>query len=328
MKFPDIKYLAVILILSAALLVAPRQAQAQTPSEPNVTMTANTNRLTVGDPVTLTVLASYPYGHTPVFPKLPAKWGELEVMDQSAVQYGAGTAGTQTAQQEIVVTLFSFGAWETPEFTVTFVDVAGVTEALASAPVALEVLSLLPEGANELRDIRPQASINFPFLQTWMIAGLAGLGMTIVGILANIIPRAWRWVAVRYQKEKKLPTPFQLAHGEFREIETSDLPGRGLIPDHYALVSGVVRRYLQREYEVSALDHTTREIGIALELTSVPSEDIDRITQLLAIADHAKFARFSIEIDSARDFTRKARDIVEVITPVATWTGRDGGQVR
>ncbi len=248
MTYPDIRFLAVILILSATLLVAPRQAQAQTPSEPSVTMTANMNQLTVGDPVTLTVLASYPSGYTPVFPKLPAKWGELEVMDQSAVQYGTGPAGTQTAQQDIVVTLFSFGPWETPEFTVSFVDFAGETEGLASAPVALEVLSLLPEGADQLRDIRPQASIKFPFLQPWMIIGIVGLGMTIVGILAHVIPRVWRWAAVRYQKEKELPTPFQLAHGEFREIETSDLPGRGLIADHYALVSGVVRRYLDREY--------------------------------------------------------------------------------
>ncbi|MCH8062719.1 MAG: hypothetical protein IH861_09460 [Chloroflexi bacterium] len=328
MTFPSIRFIAAILILSATLLVAPRQAQAQTPSELDVTMTAGTSQLTVGDPVTLTVLASYPSGYTPVFPKVPAKWGELEVKDQSAVQYGAGPAGTQTAQQEIVVTLFSFGAWDTPEFTVTFVDFAGETEAVSSAPVTLEVLSLLPEGADQLRDIRPQASVHFPFLQPWMIVGLVGLGMAFVGILAYVILPAWRWAGVRFQKEKELPTPFQLAHDEFREIETSDLPGRGLVADHYALVSGVVRRYLEREYEVSALDHTTREIGVALELTSVPSEDIDRITQLLAMADHAKFARFSIEIESARDFTRKARDIVEVITPVATWTGREGGQVR
>ncbi len=328
MTFPDTRFLALSLILSAVLFVAPRQAQAQTPVEPDVTMTANTYLLAVGDPVTLTVLASYPSGYTPVFPKVPTKWGELEVKDQSAVQYGAGPAGVQTAQQEIVVTLFSFGAWDTPEFTVSFVDVAGETFELASTPVTLKVLSLLPEGADQLRDIKPQAPVRFPLLEPWMIVGLVGVGMTVVGTLARVVPPAWRWTSARFQKEREVPTPFQLAHSEFMEIDTSDLPGRGLAADHYALVSRVVRRYLEREYEVSAMDHTTREIALALELTSVPSEDIERITQLLDMADLAKFANFSIEVNSARDFTRKARDIVEVITPVATWTGRDGGQVR
>lgn len=328
MKYLDTRFLTVILILSAAFLISTGQAQAQTPIAPDVSMTANTSNLTVGDPVILTVQASYPYGYTPLFPKLPVRWGDLEVKEQRAVQYAAGPAGAETARQEIVVTVFAFGAHDTPEFTVSLVDVAGVTTELTAAPVTLEVLSLVPEGADQLRDIRPQEAVQFPFLQPWMIVGIVGLGMAFVGILAYLIPPAWRWIAVRFEKEKKLPTPFQLAHGEFREIEMSDLPGRGNIADHYALISGVVRRYLEREYEVSAMDHTTREIGVALELTSVPSEDIDRITQLLNMADHAKFARFSIEVDSARDFTRKARDIVEVITPVATWTGRNGGQVR
>ena len=143
-----------------------------------------------------------------------------------------------------------------------------------------------------------------------------------------LVPPIWRSISVRFQKEKTVSTPFQLAHSEFREIETSDLPARGLVADHYGLVSGVLRRYLEREYDVFAMDHTTREIAVSLELTSVPGEDIERITEILEMADLAKFGSFSIEIDSARDFTRKARDIVEVITPVATWTGRNGGQVR
>ena len=328
MTFLDTRILAVILISSAVLFVAPRQAQAQTPADLDVIMTADTRQLTVGDPVTLTVLASYPSRYTPVFPKLSEKWGELEVKDQSAVRYGAGPTGVQTAKQEIVVTLFSFGARDTPEFTVSFVDFAGETFELASAPVTLEVISLLPDGADQLRDIKVQALVHFPFLKPWMIAGFVGLGVTFVGILARLVPPAWRLTSARFQKEREVPTPFQLAHNEFRDIDASDLPGTGLAADHYALVSRVIRRYLEREYEVSAMEHTTQEISVALKLTSIPSEDIERITLLLDMADLAKFTNIPVEVNSARDFTRKARDVVEVITPVATWTGRNGGQAR
>ena len=296
-----------------AMLALTGPALAQAGADVRVSFAADARELTVGDPVTLTLEVTHPANLQVILPRVPGTWGPFEVRSQSPVETTRHEGGTETVSQTLVVTLFSPGTFVTPELSVTVRDAGGTVSEKAAPPVLLKVRSVVREGDEELRDIKSQADLVAPRVWPWIIAGLALAGL--LGAAAYLLLR--RKDAV--QPEAALPVDTRsadrIALDELDRIEALDLPTQGHMKDHYTLVSDCLRLYLEGGHQVSAIDHTTEEVRLALKRNRIERRHSNEIVGLLAGCDLVKFAKHVPEFDVARLAVEETRRLVNV-----TWS--------
>lgn len=290
--------------LWAFLLTPALQAE-----EVEITLTADQRELTVGDPVALTLQVLHPPDTEVRVPSLPRAWGQVEVRAQSALVTRLNPDGTLTSTQVLEVTLFSPGEFQTPELPVTLRDESGRVRQAFAPSVSLTVVSVLNPEDLELRDIKPQVGYPIPSPWPWVTGGLG------VGAVAGwwIYRRRLRRRLVVGQPGARIDprSPHRIALDELTGLEELDLPGQGLFEEHYTRVADIVRRYLEGEFDIPAVDRTTDELLRELTRRAIARHLVQPLFRLLRDCDLVKFARYTPEVDAERQVLSRARSLIE-----------------
>ena len=302
-------FIQVLIIISVlVMMVAPVEAAGGV----TATLTPNQTELAVGDPVELTLTVTHPADMQVIIPQLEKTWGPFEVWAQSQATTVDNGDGTATTQQTMTVTLFDLGTFETPALPLTISDSSGQATEETVAPISLTVNSILAEGDTQLKDIRPQATMDVPFPWPMVATGLVVLAVAIAG--------GW-WLIHRLRKNGTLGRvvdnrpPFQVAFDELDRIDGMSLPDKGQFKTHYTLVTDVLRQYLEKQFGVHAFDRTTAELKQSLQASAISSENARRFVGFFADSDLVKFAKLVPDLDEAHYITTDARALVKLTQP-------------
>lgn len=271
------------------------------------TITTDTQNITVGDPVILTVSVTHPEGSVVLFPELAANWGDLIVRSQSAPQTVSNGDGTAVTSQQIDTRLFAPGDFQTPPLTITIADTAGNLSETAVAPLSLTVQSVLVEGDTELRDIKPQANLPLPALWPYLAAGLVG-----TAVIAFVLFRRQQKAVV----DNRLP--HEKALDALAAIDKQGYVQNGRYKEQYAAVSDTLRTYFETITKIPFTDRTTAEIRYDLAAGSLNLGDAQRLLLLLEDADWVKFAKVTPTPHEAQRLTQEARQLVLDTKPEIT----------
>ena len=309
-----------LVVVALLALEASGTALAQDAALPDirVTLVADRTELTVGDPIGLTLEVTHPGDHVVVMPRLAPEWGAFKVRRQSAASIAQNGDGTRTTGQQLEVTLFAPGEFETPDLPLSVRRPDGSVERMSPTPVRLTVVSVLSGDEETLRDIRAPADFSTPLWEQLYFRVL------VVNVVAAVILVALGLVLYRRahgRDETSAPTvqyraPWEVALQELDRIESLDLPGHGRLKDHYALVSRALRVYVQSAHlgdmgPVDAVDMTTDEIGAALRSSPMSYEKTVELVALLSETDLVKFANDTPPETQARDALARSRRLVE-----------------
>ena len=313
------RLLAFIVLL---LLASAGSSPARAASDVEVRFSGDKQEITLGEPALLSLEVVHPAGYQVIFPKLPRVWGDFEVRNQSQTQTYSSGQGEEATSQIVEVTLFALGTFETPELMVTYRDSAGRVGERLAPTVSLKVVSVLGEGDTELRDIRAQAEL--PLLPAWITGVMVALGALVAAGVIHLMLR-------RRSSQSPVPvpispvrSPFEIAMDELERIERRDLPGRRIYKEHSSLISDCLRRYLEAAYEAPLLERTTDEIRMALRKVSIhPNLSSDTI-ELLRECDLVKFAKFEPGAEAAREYTTRARKLVQLARPAPAFQTESG----
>lgn len=135
-------------------------------------------------------------------------------------------------------------------------------------------------------------------------------------ILILILTGLYFWWRKRNKKleivEIPIPEPFphEWAFKALDELEQKRLWQSGEVKEHYSLLTGILREYLERRYNINALEQTTDEILQQLSQQQLSPELMNDIEQLLSIADLIKFAKADPGIDIHAETIRRVRRFV------------------
>lgn len=272
-----------------------------------VTIATDTQNITVGDPVILTVSVTHPEGSVVLFPELQTNWGDLIVRSQSAPQTVDNGDGTSVTSQEIDTRLFAPGDFQTPPLMITIADTAGNLSETAVAPLPLTVQSVLVDGDTELRDIKPQANLPLPAVWPYLAAGLVG-----TAVVAFVLFRRQQKSAV----DNRLP--HEKALDSLAAIDKQGYVQNGRYKEQYAAVSDTLRTYFETITKIPFTDRTTAEIRYDLAAGSLNLGDAQRLLLLLEDADWVKFAKVTPTAHEAERLTQDARQLVLDTKPQPT----------
>lgn len=210
---------------------------------------------------------------------------------------------TKTANLDVMTT--DLESARLPGTAFLFRAPAGDTLVVYSDEVDVPVRHVTGE-KSEPKPLKPQWEAPRSY---WFLAYVAGA--IALAALAFWLWRRWRRRLVVKAPEPELPADF-VALQRLDEIERMNLLEKGEIKTYYTLVVDTLRKYIEKRYEVLAMDQTSDEILWALRRGSV---DIGDIEPVLREADLVKFAKHRPETAAAKDLIGTVRGIVARTAP-------------
>jgi hypothetical protein len=280
--------------------------------------------LTVGDRIRLRLEVNHPAGSTVELPPLDTEWDGFEVIEQTDPETIDNEDGTATTGQDIVVTRFEPGQFQTPRLVVTHRLADGSSEELAAPLISVQITSVLTD-ITYLRDIKPQAELPEPAL--WpLLTGSLLTTLLLTGLLAGTALWLYhRWRARPTPASLPLPVidtrpPEVIALAELDRIEALNLPAENKIKEHYSLVSNCLRFYIERRYDIPALEQTTTELRTAFRRSTASMKDVAAFMTIFSESDLVKFARYNPPPTEINSLVGRARIVVETTTRVVETT--------
>ncbi|HUS80627.1 MAG TPA: hypothetical protein VM283_05115 [Armatimonadota bacterium] len=197
---------------------------------------------------------------------------------------------------------------------ITYQDTAGKAVEVRPEPTAVVVKSVLPEDAQDIKDIRGPRPLP---LSVWQYLGIALAGLLIAAlVLAGLylLARRRRGGATAGRPSGPLP-----AHSEallaLDELQERGLVEKGLFKDYYVELSYIARRYIERRFGVEALESTTPMLARRMGRSPNVPQIAGGFVEMLTTADLVKFAKYLPDGESAQMDLHGTRKLVKLTRP-------------
>jgi len=272
------------------------------------------------------------------------KLGPFTVRD---LHYGIASPeeGGFSRRVSVLLTVFETGEQTVPEMPVVYMDQAGTPQTAKTVPLSIDVVSVLPEDAAEPRDIKAPVSVPKRWkdlilsyaLLIGLVAGAATSVMLsvmrreqleaffvklyarIAGPVRRLILMLLAAIGLIHRERDEIfdvevtepdLDPEVAALLELDRIDALALLRREMVKQHYTLVSESVRRYLERKYDVLAMESPTSFTLEALAGIRINPDGLKLTGEVLEEGDMVKFAKFIPGPEPAGSLTARARSIV------------------
>jgi hypothetical protein len=139
-------------------------------------------------------------------------------------------------------------------------------------------------------------------------------------VILLVIGGLWYWLRKRKQKPVIVeyvpppPMPHEWAYAALDDLASKRLWQSGEIKEHYSLLTGILREYLERRFSIHALEQTSDQIIAQLHDLRLNEKTLQDTTALLSIADLVKFAKANPGIDLHAEAIERVRAFVKETT--------------
>lgn len=274
----------------------------------SVRLTAPTSRIEAGQPLAMELAIEATPGDTFEVPQIGTALGSFDVLSSSR-QTGQSDGVRRATLRFTVLTLDS-GEVTLPAIPVAITRADGTRSTLDAGPVTLAVSSLMGGQFDPaaIRDIKGPVTIDVGWAWWWIVAGCAAGAMALLGALT-----LWR------NRARRLAPPVpahEWALAELESLERDALPESGQTHPFWVRLSDIVRRYVERRFDLHAPERTTPEFLAEARSHAALSEDHRMLlAQFLRMADMVKFAGVRPAVSDCRSALDTARIFVRQTVP-------------
>jgi hypothetical protein len=215
--------------------------------------------------------------------------------------------------KKLTITSFDSGYYEIPYFEFHINN-----QIFRTGPLYIEVQPMEVDTANAIFDIK--APIEEPFsIVDWLKENWVWISIVLVLLIGFI-------VLYKYLKNRPEPVieevvpeiPYYITTLEHLEkLKEDKLWQAGKIKLYHSEISEILRGYLEKRYQIIALENTTNEIMQLLRFKNIQPDLLANLNQTLTLADLVKFAKekpLSEENDAsliiAFDFVNSTKQII------------------
>lgn len=307
--------------LVIAVVLASASVATAADGEPQVSASLSADEVTLGDAVTLSILAVHPAELTVTLPSSLPLGAELTERDRSQQRRDNGD-GTVTTEFRVEIVAYELGDVEVPPIPVSYLR-GGAAHRVETQPLALHVASYI--GDDQLGDagLRPAAAPVTVLHRDWSLVW-AGAFLLGAALAALVTWGVLRWLRGRRRGPEPAvvaaaarSAPHEEALARLAELEASGALDADDLAPAYVRLSEVVRAYVGRRYGFGELDLTTDEIHEAFRRRPELFGDVGaEVVAWLQDCDLVKFAAAAASPDDARQSLYWARKLVQRTTPV------------
>jgi len=274
-------------------------------------LSAPTSRIEAGQSLGMELTIEASEGGAFEVPLLGKAIGPFDVLSSTRQSSQAG--GVRRATLRFTVLTLESGDVTMPAIPVAITREDGTRATLDAGPATINVTSLLsgPFDPSAIRDIKGPVTIDVGWAWWWIVAACAAGAMALLAVFT-----LWR------NRVRRAPPPIpahQWALGELDALERDALPESGQTHAHWVRLSGIVREYMERRFDLHAPDRTTPEfLDEARSNASISEDHRALLAQFLRMADMVKFAGMRPAAADCRSALDTARLFVRDTTPSQT----------
>ena len=306
------------ILLAVGVLVLAFGSIAAADGPVNVAATVDKRGITIGDPITLSVVVEVDAGYQITDSGVGRSMDEFEVLEATPAQVTRITNGRTRYTFRYRITAFRVGNLVFPQVNIAYRSAAGEQGVIPTAEIPVVVTSVIQPGeaTDDIKPAKPQLRLPTAAPQIPQLAIQVALAVVVLAMLALIIRqtrRAARRRAGDADMDEVLLTPAQRAMAELNRVASLGLPEKGRYAEHYALLSKALRAYVGDRFGLSANERTPRELRDDMLRAGIDRTEIATIYEILREGESARFhqsisypARAQHAVRSALDAMRRA----------------------
>ncbi len=242
---------------------------------------------------------------------LGSNLGAFEVKDYKIYDPKKAKNGTVINKSEYVITTFTTGEYVIPPIAINYTNPEGEKKQIESEPLFILVKSV---GASEsdkedIRGLKPPIHITggyWAYLIILPILILLGAG----GFL--YYRQRTKGLALPEIPEELQKPAWEVALFELESLRNSDLLKKKQIKKYFIIFSNIIRKYVERRYQISAVDRTTEEIRGEMKRIRLDPGIVELIYGLLCFCNLVKFAKYIPSTEETEKSLNDAYDVVNM----------------
>jgi len=238
-------------------------------------------RLTVGDPIGISVTLTYPQAGkiSEPIPDSLAPFAITGITSRVVQQKGIASC-----TYRIQFRAFAAGDLKLPVLKFVHQNGNAAPETLKSESVPVKIASVLPKDMKDINDVKKM--IEFPNFLPFILLVICVV-LTIAVFIGLKLYR--RLKKIRAEAAPGVPA-WDEALQAIDRLNSMELIAKGLIKKYYYALSEILKRYIERRYEFNAVEQTTTEIIYSMRYHKVPERD--DFGKFFNRADMVKYAKF------------------------------------
>ena len=267
-----------------------------TPLSAQVTSAVDTTSIRIGEQVTYTISVAADSIKTVTFPE------QQTFLPLEVIEFYPTDTLTENAKTTLVkkygLTQFDSGRYTIPRQRVLIGDKLFLTDS-----VLVEVADVVVDTTSQkMFDIKSPIAVKEPPSKVWRVLSWVFIVLLIV---AAVIYFFW-WGKQKIKEAKQQLPPYEEALSALQNLDNSEFLKNKQIKDYYSSLTEIVKRYLDREVDETALESTTDELIDRLRLLKdsgkldFDKETIQGLDTILRRADLIKFAKMNTETGQAQ----------------------------
>jgi len=277
----------------------------------------DSSSIIIGDQINVKLEVEQPANHIINFPLLKDTLiDKIEVINLSPIDTIILVSKRLRLEQNILITSFDTGFYVIPSFS--FID-KQKADTFRTNQLALEVRTIEIDTSKGITDIKLpyEAPLTFKELLPYIIAGI--IFIALIFVIIWFIRKSKNKDPLTGRPAKPLEPPHVIAYRELSKLKERKLWQQAKIKLYYSILTEIIRVYIEKRFEIYAMEETTDEILENLRKKGHESEEyFIRLRQILILADLVKFAKWHPLPDenlSVMDNAFYFIDITKEITP-------------
>ncbi|MFM9055195.1 MAG: hypothetical protein ACKOQY_00685 [Bacteroidota bacterium] len=262
------------------------------------TLSADTNRVSLGESLTLELRVAHPAGQRILWPVWLDSIKGLEILDPGVPDtLPTDDPALMLQSQRIRVIAFDSGRFDIPPVYFLFNSTAGKLDSAATEPFSITVIALPVDTTQAIRDIKPL--IELPPDYTLMLYILVAL----------LVVAGWAWLFWRRFKNRPVvpvqeSRPFVPAHvlalAALEALESEGLWQAGQVKAYHSGLTDILRKYLEDRWQLSAMESTSDELLQQAASIGWDPQLREGFERIIRLADLVKFAKYIPVADENR----------------------------
>ncbi len=286
-----VRVTAMLLALCAAPIVGSAAE-----SIPRVEARVEQDSVGIGDRFTYSIIVEQDQVQVVAFPEFTSQEGDvIELVESLPIDTLEQDGRRLKLRKRFTLTTFEDGDLNLGLAQVLYLDKNIADTLYSTDSVRLRVHTFqIDSTSRSIYDIKEQRAMPFKFQE---IKGYTQWGLLTLVVLVIAILVARRILAARGKKLSDLfkPTPPLPPHTEaikaLESLHNQKLWQNEKYKEYYSALSDILRHYIARRYEITAMEMTSEEIIAAAKEIDLPSKSSIDLTTLLRDADLVKFAK-------------------------------------
>lgn len=283
-------YLNFSYCLLLALLCFAYQGMAQ---EIKVSAKLDKTTIALGDQTILRLSAITPLKTLITFPVLADTLSsKVQIVEAGKIDTLAdrNNPSVHTISRQYTITSFEAGLHMIPALAFETKDGKLTTEALP-----LEVNSVKVDTTKAIYDIKQPLTVSYSFMDWlrdnwyWVAGGVVTLFL-LAGLAYYLKKR--KIVTPELQRYKIPEVPLHVSTvNKLKALKEKKLWQSDLVKEYYVELTDILREYLEKRYNVNALEQTSDEIFASIKDLEIVEQNRNQLRQILILADLVKFAK-------------------------------------